>query len=324
MKVKISELKLLMLNSLKYLKLSSKQNECIVNHFLNAELSGKTTHGVGKFCWEKQFFKERKGNPFIEIDKKTVLLVDANKEIGPLAAQYVINLLIKRVKKYNIALIGMKNSQRYGSLDTWASKLANNGLIGIIMNTSEPLVPHPDATLGVLGTNPMGIGIPTNKYPIIVDMATSEEPMGLTWQMMRENKKLPDNIFYNDDGKYTTDPKLATSVKVFGGYKGFNISLLIQILSTSFLGLPNIVKDKYDIGYVFIAINPSVFISMDEFTKNTTKITRTIKSSEKNIVNKKIFIPGEHAEEIRKNALKNGYMTIPEITWQNLTKDRNE
>lgn len=318
MKTTIYNLKKQMYKYLHGLNLDREEKKFIINHFLTAELMGKATHGVGKFCWESQYFKNRGGKPFIKKDNKTTVLIDANREIGPLAAKFAVEVLIERAKEYGIALVGMKNAQRYGSLLTWANMIVDKDLIGLVMNTSEPLVPHPDGITAVLGTNPLGIGIPSTNQSILVDMATSKEPMGLTWQVIREEKALPKNNFYDKYGHYTTDPRLAKTVEVFGGYKGFALSLFVQILSTSLLATTNKINDKFDIGYIFIAINPSIFASLTQFKKSVSDKIKEVKTSKKRGGIKEIFLPGEHAQYIKNRKEKKQYVIIPDSVWETL------
>jgi L-2-hydroxycarboxylate dehydrogenase (NAD+) len=314
MKISISELKTLMRKKIQSSGVSSKNCEFVINYYIEAELIGKKSHGIGKFCWESQYFKERLGSPFIEKDLKTILTINGNKELGPLAAKFAVELLKKRSKKYGLAIVFMKNAQRYGALNTWARILAENNLIGLVMNTSEPLVAYPGALTNVLGTNPLGIGIPATK-PVIIDMATSKKAMGLTWQCLRENSKLPDQTFFDSKGKYTTNPRLAKSVEVFGGYKGFYLSLFIQMFCDSLWDNKK-TKNKFDFGYVFFAFNPSFIINIKKFKNNNDLLIKKIKSSKTN--NKvKIIIPGEKTNK----APKRKYLDITLSVYKELKKN---
>lgn len=56
----------------------------VVEHYLDGELRGRTSHGVGKFCFESQFFAQRLGDPFVTGRAGAVITVNGNREIGPL------------------------------------------------------------------------------------------------------------------------------------------------------------------------------------------------------------------------------------------------
>lgn len=313
MKISILELKNLMRKKIQSSGVRSTDCEFVINYYLEAELIGKKSHGIGKFCWDSQYFKERSGKPFIEKDLKTILTLNGNKELGPLAAKFAVELLKKRSKKYGMAIVFMKNAQRYGALNTWARILAENNLIGLVMNTSEPLVAYPGTLTSVLGTNPLGIGIPATK-PLIIDMATSKKAMGLAWQCLRENSKLPNQTFFDSKGKYTTNPRRAKSVEVFGGYKGFCLSLFIQIFCDSLWDNKK-TKNKFDFGYVFFAFNPSFIINIKKFKNNNDLLIKKIKSSKTNN-RARIIMPGEKTSRISK--IK--YLDIPTGVYKELKK----
>lgn len=52
-------------------------------------------------------------------------------------------------------------------------------------------------------------------------------------QAQEMGEQLPDNAYVDENGDVTTDPNVAYAVMPFGGFKGFGINLLIDILSGS-------------------------------------------------------------------------------------------
>src|SRR5258708_6099279 len=114
MKINIYRLQEILLEILQKKGLSQDEAIIIAHDYWDAEICGKKTHGIAKFYKELPFFDERQGPPQIILDKESMVLVDANREIGQLAANFCIDILISRTKKTGIACVGMKNAQRYG------------------------------------------------------------------------------------------------------------------------------------------------------------------------------------------------------------------
>ena len=195
MKVKISELEGTMQDLLVRRGLSQQEAVLVASDYLSAEMRGKTTHGVAKFIKELDHMAEDRGKPEVVVDKGSLVLVDANGEIGQLAAMFCADILISRVMKHGIAAVGMRNAKRYGALYPWAEMIARNNFIGIVTNTCEPAGTPYGASSPILGSNPIAIGIPTSQDPIIMDMATTETAMSLIWECMLERKLLPEEIF---------------------------------------------------------------------------------------------------------------------------------
>lgn len=280
-KIKISKLKEIMLSVCKKHGLSDGEANLIIENYLEAEILGKTTHGLSKFCFESQFFHERKGSPIIKMDTGPLLKLDGNREIGPIAAEFALKVANKRAKKYGVCLLGINNIQRYGILRTWVEKITAEGLFGVVMNTCEPAMTGHLGKKKVFGTNPLAFPLQTKEKNYIVDMATSEVAMSNIWKAKRENNNLPGNTFLDADGNFTTNPDEAKSVLPFGGIKGANLALLVQLLTGSVFGfkMASEIKSIYDIGYVFLVVDPNKTTETNNFLSKNQKLIDELKES---------------------------------------------
>ena len=87
--------------------ISKNEIPIITHHYWEAELMGKVAHGIRKFCWDIQFYDQRKGKPKIISKRHASILVDGQKEIGPLAAKSA-----KRQKENQEILIPGERSKK--------------------------------------------------------------------------------------------------------------------------------------------------------------------------------------------------------------------
>ena len=55
----------------------------------------------------------------------------------------------------------------------WARQLAEEGLIGIVLSQSPEYCAPAGSSEAVFGTNPIGVGVPADGGPLVLDMATS-------------------------------------------------------------------------------------------------------------------------------------------------------
>lgn len=313
--VKHANLLRVMYSVLRNHDITGKNADVIVNHYYEAELKGRKTHGIRKFCWDLQFYSQRKGAPKIISNKGAVALVNGNKEIGPLAAQFCVELASQKARQFGISLIGITNFQRYGILSTWTKFLAEKGLVGIVCNTTEPFVlPPGTGKLPVLGTNPLSIGFPTSTDPIILDMSTTKEPMSLVWSERARGGELPAQSFFDAHGSYTTDPGLAKWAEAWGGIKGFNLSLMLQLLCGPLLGVDttHTWKNPYEVGAIFIAINPKS-ISRQVTSKNVDYFSKFMRKNG-------VILPGDRSkkEYALKKKKKNVILSEQVWGWLNL------
>lgn len=323
MEIDVFVLKSLLIKILKKKGLKQSEAAIIVDEYWEAEISGKKTHGIAKFLKELPYIFDRKNPPSIVVDNKAVVLVDAKKEIGQLGAKFCIDILIKRTKRYGIGLVGMKNSQRYGSLSFWANRIAEANLIGIITNSCEPATTAFGGITPILGTNPIAIGIPTSKDPIVLDMATSKVSMSTLLYSSIYRKSLPRETFFDNKGNYTTDPAKAIAVENFGGYKGFGLSFMLEILAGALVSA-NMGKDinsSYDAGYYFQAIDPSVFQDIKIFNKHVDKFILEVKDSKLRNGFDRIIIPGERSKNTKQQNLKKRIIEISSKLFEDLNRE---
>lgn len=313
MKIKICEIRDLMEKVCKNQQVPEKDIYIVVDHYLDGELRSKKTHGITKFIFESTFFHERMGDPYVVSDHLTSMVINGNKEIGPICANFATDEVIKKADQYGLGFVGVNNSQRYGVLSTWTEKIANKGYIGIVVNTSQNDASILGSKEGLLGVNPICFSFTTNESVITCDMSTTKKSMGYLWDCRRNNKKLIAKTFLNKQGEYTTNPFDAMHAEIFGGYKGFMISLLIQVLTGSVFGfnMGNEIKTFYDTGYCFIAIKP--LVEIESFKQNNTKLINQIKSAQ--TVGKAIRVPGEKSLLLKEGKLGLGEINISKSTY---------
>ncbi len=314
MRVKISTSEETMKELLVRRGLSGSEAAFVASDYLAAEMRGKKTHGVSKFLKELDYLAEPRGKPEVIVERESMVLVDAKMEIGQLAAAFCVDLAVRHAKRYGIAIVGMKNAKRYGLLEPWARAIAENDLIGIVANSCEPAgVPY-GASSAVLGSNPLAIGIPTSREPIVMDMATTELSMSTIWNSILENRKLPETTFFDKKGTYTTEPSEAVAAEIFGGHKGYAISTAIEILSGSLVSamMGSMIKSPYDIGYYFQATDPSVFQDIEKFKAENTRLVEEIKSAMRKPGVGEIFIPGEQGSARYREAFETGTLDLSE------------
>ena len=96
--------------------------------------------------------------------------------------------------------------------------------LGFFCRSSEP----------VLGTNPLAYGIPRPSGPsLLVDQASSQTAYVNIRSAAAQQRSIPDGWAIDETGRGTTDPSAALrgALLPFGGYKGANIALLVEMLA---------------------------------------------------------------------------------------------
>lgn len=280
--------------------LSRAEANIIVAEYVEADRVGQKSHGT---AFLPNFFKrlKQRGGPIKLLkDSGPTVYIDGQRELGQLAAEKAIALLIKKARRYGIGIIGLRNILPFMRPGTYVRKLAVKNFFGLgMIGGGTPMVTHPDSPERVIGTNPIAFGFPTTRGPLVVDMATSKKAWAEVRYCLLHHKKLPGKTYKDQSGGFTRDPKMAFSVIPFGDYKGFALGMMVEILCGSFLGMKmskhkkaknNVARSR---SAVFIAVDPSRFVSLSKFKRDTTQFLKGIKASKRNSGIRTLRIPGE-------------------------------
>ncbi len=284
-------------------KLGVKENQAdvVTEATIDSDLKGFTSHGLGRF---PQYIRGIKAGHIqidgeYEIVKETdsIALIDGKSLFGQYIAYEAMMLAIKKAKETGIAAVGTFNANHFGVTGYYSDLAIRNDVIGIVTCNTEPGVAPLGGKKAILGTNPVAIGIPSETY-IAVDMATSVSARGKLLEAKRKGEEIPPNTAIDKDGNPTTDPEAALegTILPFGGVKGYALSLMIEIMcgplvnaafGTKVTGTAGDYKENCNKGDLFIAIDPSKFVSMDAFKEQVEEFVTEIRESGNT------FIPGD-------------------------------
>lgn len=319
MKIKVTEVRKLLEKILIKNGVGKPEARVIADEYLEGELQAKYSHGLMAFPSIIPTLSQKREK--IKINKKTesLVFIDANYNLGVVVGKAAVDLAVKMARKEGVAVVLIKNMMTWLRPGTIAQKITDRGFIGLVVNNGgKPMVAPPGGYDPVIATNPIGIGIPTSKNPIVIDMATSKRAWGEVRVAEKEGRNLPKETYFDKSGNFTLEPKDAYSVLPAGGYKGFALGLLIEILTGSLVDMvmgSHKLKGDYRTlprGGFILVINPEKTTRIERFKKANARLVQEIKSSRKLKGFKEIRIPGERAIKSRDKSLKRGYLEINE------------
>ncbi|MFH1561161.1 MAG: Ldh family oxidoreductase [Patescibacteria group bacterium] len=251
-------------------------------------------------------WRDHEGNKIeIEAEKPASLLLNFHS-LGPsLKLKYIHDQAESRAKQNGISLIGINHGGVH-TLNLWTDGLGKRDMISIFMYNGGPegVVPF-GGTRGLFGTNPISYAIPTNEKPIIVDMATSDIPYFEISDAKKENRQLKPGVAVDKFGKMTTNPKEAlledgTSnlLPLGGGYKGYAIVLLAEILTGSLVRslLSTEMSSDYIVeehGGLLITIDIGSFTDITRFKKSVSEMCQEVRSQKPAEGVEQVTIPGD-------------------------------
>lgn len=291
---------------------------------MESDRRGIESHGVNRF---KPIYIDRikKGilNPVTKIDiiknSYTTAVLDANDGMGMVASRKAMEMAIEKAKKYGTSCVAVRNSSHYGIAGYWVSMATDCGMIGITGTNARPSIAPTHGVENMLGTNPLTVGIPTDeKYPFLIDCATSVTQRGKLEFYERIGKKTPEGMVIGRRGDALTDTSYILKAlqtgeaalaplggigEEMGGYKGYSYATVIEILSAALAGgsfLKSLTcideggnSKPYHLGHFFIVIDPESMIGEKAFRKTAGDIVRALRASEKAPGEDRIYVAGD-------------------------------
>ena len=295
---------------------------------VEAELKAHPSHGLQRLPRILTRIERGLINPrsegYCKWRSSSFLEVDGLRGLGPVVASTALELVAKRTIETGIAVAGIRNSNHLGMLAYYVECLADKGLIGLAMSSSEALV-HPfGGTTALLGTNPVAIAVPTSERPLVVDLATSIVSMGKIHHHAGNGIAIPEDWARDSSGRATTDAGAAMSGSIapFGDAKGYALGMALELLvaSIAMSALAPEVRGTLDSetvcnkGDVLIAIDTGV--RPDLLTRFSSYLDCVRKSQPADPAHP-VTVPGDGASFRRQRAISDGIECAPRL-WDEL------
>lgn len=222
---------------------SASHADAIANTVTMAERDECRHHGLFRLPFYMNGLHSGQASPDAEPTltelAPAVIKVDAKYGFSPLALERGAEPLAALAKKTGIAAMAVNNALNVAALWPEVERLADHGLVGFAFVAASPYVAPAGGIRPLYGTNPMAFAWPRhNKPPVVFDQASSASARGEIQLRLRDGKTLPDGWAIGPDGAPTTDPAqaLAGAQLPFGGFKGSNIAMMIELLAGPLLG----------------------------------------------------------------------------------------
>ena len=189
-------------------------------------------------------------------------------------------LVLYATRRLGIGVLSVRRSFTCGELGYYPRRLAEAGFIALACANSPALMSVGGAATRVLGTNPLAFAVPGPHGPLVVDQASSQT----AYVAVRGRDRLPEGWAIGPDGAPTTDPvqALAGALLPFGGHRGGNVALLVELLATLSGGAFSLDAPPFDagsaspgIGVFVLCLSPDAFPgAARRFTDHLDRLAR--------------------------------------------------
>lgn len=304
----------------------------VADHLIQANLTGHDSHGVIRTPIYVRWLGEGKvrANQRLAVifENDAVAVVDGQMGLGQSIANQAMTLGIQKTKNSGVAIIAIRNCGHVGRVGHWAEMLVGAGLVSLhFVNTSGLglLVAPVGGISRRLSANPVAAGIPVaGGEPIIFDISTSSVAEGKLKVAFNKGVSVPDGCIIDAQGKPTNDPRVfygdpPGAILPFGGYKGYGLGLVAEILAGAITGSgcsqPG--KTRLEQGMLSIILDPAVFQVQDRFLQEVKCFVDFVKSSEKASPTAEILVPGDIERRTRAERMAQG-IELDENTWNQI------
>ena len=298
---------------------SAEDAAIILDTILFANRRGVSTHGVGRLPLYVHKIAAGHYNPNNEIevlvDNQAYALLDAHNGFGQVAAFQATQMAIKKAKEFGIAVVGVRNSNNFGTAGFFGDMAARQGCAAMVYANAAPAIAPTGGNKTIFGTNPISFAFPgAGKYdPILLDMATTVVARGKIRLAAKNGEKIPLDWAIGPDGQPTDDPNVALlgSLLPIGGYKGYGLSLFVDLFAGLLTGshyaggVKNLSKMDEDSGngHLFVLIDVDKFMGEEEKKVRIEHFYKRVRLCGEE---GKVFMPGE-IEYIR---MKDNFETV--------------
>lgn len=250
-------------------------------------------------------------------------ILHADNAAGQVAAKMAMENAIIMAQEKGVAVVGIRQMGHCGALSYFVQQAAREGMVGLSVCQSDPMVvPFGGAEI-YYGTNPLAFAAPGENGDIMTfDMATTVQAWGKVLDARSRNESIPDTWAVDVNGAPTRDPFAVNALLPAAGPKGYGLMMMIDVLSGILLGLPfgKQVSSMYDdlragrnLGQLHIVLNPDFFSCSTLFRQHLSQTMRELNAIKPAPGFEQVYYPGQNADIYEKNSLQDGIDIVDDI-----------
>ena len=292
-----------------------------------AEVDGQVGHGFTRVAAYAAQAKVGKINgaavPTAQPQGAAYVQIDAGSGFAYPAIDLMIEQLVALAEHTGIAAAGIRRSHHCGQLGTHVERLAQRGLLALMVaNTPKAMAPW-GGNRPCFGTNPIAFAAPRRTdLPLVIDLSLSKVARGKVMAASKRGDAIPTGWALDAQGKPTTDPQAALQGTMLpaGDAKGAALALMVEVLAATLTGANysfeassflNAQGAAPDVGqFVFVA-NPQV-VTGAGFTDRLEQLVAEIAAQDG------CRLPGSQRKQMRESCAQNG-LVVPDYLLEELT-----
>lgn len=269
---------------------------------VDADLRGVSSHGIRLLPWNIRRLRGGgvKARPNVrEVSNAgAIAILDGDAGIGMTIGSIAMERAIDVAREQGIGWVMARNTNHYGASASFSLMAVEQGMIGISISNSGPMMTIEGAAERAIGNNPFAIGIPTPEFPMVLDMATSVASIGKIGMTRRAGREIPESWLVKD-----ADDTGRMVLRHFGGPKGSGLAIMTEALTGVLSGgriLNEIAfnrdaEEPHGVTHTQIAIDPESILPAGAFAERAKQLVDELHAAPLAPGFDEILLPGERA-----------------------------
>lgn len=300
--------------------------EIICDVLMHAQLRGNN-QGVVKLIGPG-IPKDPTATP-IEISHETDVsaTVDGGRNHAMVVVNHAVDVALVKAGDMGVGIVGVNSlGTSSGAIGYYARRIADHGMIGIVLASAPPSVAPHGSYEPVFGTNPLAIAVPSRDDPVVLDMATAAMALYGVIEAKTAGRELPADMAYTSDGHLTTDPgeALNGALRTFDkSSKGSGLSFMVQALAgplvgAQYAGIGDVTNNWG--GHLIIALDPDLLRGQDAVREGVSAMVDKIKTKSRLPGVEEILVPGERGNRRVEAAMSASEVWVEDNVYEELRR----
>jgi LDH2 family malate/lactate/ureidoglycolate dehydrogenase len=297
---------------------------------VEADARNVGTHGVVRLPSYRHQVEEGEvdpaASPSLVQTRGATAFVDGAKAFGAVTANFSMDLAVERASTLGVGVAVARRCAHFGAAAHYVLRAARDGYVALAASNTPAVMAPYGGRSAAIGNNPFALGAPhaEGTEPLVLDMAQSVVARGRIKLAEMARDTIPKHWAIAPDGHPTSDPTvaLAGALLASGGYKGYGIALVVEILTsvlsgshlspelrnTSMTGeaIPRPGAVVGNQSQIFVALDPEAFAGREVFTAGLARLAEAMKSVRPAPGFDEVLMPGEPEERAATEAALHG------------------
>jgi ureidoglycolate dehydrogenase (NAD+) len=253
--------------------------------------------------------------------------LDGDHTFGHASGAEGMKYAMQLARDSGIGAVAVSNSSHFGAAAYFSLMAAREGMVGLSFTHADSLMQSHGSNRAFFGTNPICFAAPC------LDMATTTATWNKVLREGAEGHEVPAEWGADADGNPTTDPKLMAMLNPIGGYKGFGLGMMVDVLCSLLTGMPfgreivrmydDPIEQRRNLGHFFMAFNIAGFTDPDWFKQRLQQMMDAVRAEPPLVADKPVQVAGDPEILAYQERSANGIPLTP-TEWEQFTQLANE